>query len=739
MSADNEEQYISEELLSLEPTDEDISLYCQDLGIDRKKDPDLVWIAVEGFRAPLPPHWKYYRAKNDPDVTFFFNSKTGESINEHPLDHVFHEIYVEEKRKKDAGLPYAHCKEELEHPIDYGQGSHHKKRRKKHAKKDSPETKKPDPEPEPEPDLDPEDIFEINSDSESEPELEPRKSRAQTPVRNETFKSDLPGDDQRKTEKTKKKKDEDEKREREIERIQEEHERKMDDIMAMHRAEIDRIERDFEAKRAEKQNQLQNLENQKAAAAKNHEAEMEKLREKNREEMEKMKSDFEVEMKRVAEVNKKRLEEVAEAGEKEIEAEKKAHEMKLAELREANKNELSEIKKAHREKVEAMRKKHEEKLKEIRARASEHLSNEKKKSAALQMMGGYVMPTPKRNVVDVEAASKFETLSRAELERKKMEYEEELANLMARQVSAVAEKKQEGEMQLLEQQRYNMRAIEAARNECEMEIRRYREKVEREKRTIMKSVRQEAMKNQVIDRRLIIQRIASIRPSSSKSRVTLHRSTAKCVNVYDDVFDNCTLTRPQMVFQKKPMKKKKRTVETSPRRAESPRRPEIQEAPKTTPVPAPATPAPAPQPKPKATDDVLLERTEDEEQKMKYSMNKTQREFDANCDKLKTRMNGVFGDMNDDCRELRSFIQEQNKLLSRQAMDFRQHAMEISRNFHQSLNELEGVHRAAISTMATVNADPQPQPQPVYFAPQPPYPVVGFMAPGRSSVRRSRV
>ena len=54
----------NEELLSLEPTDEDISLDCQDLDrIDRAKDPDLVWIAIEGFRAPLPPHRKYYRAK----------------------------------------------------------------------------------------------------------------------------------------------------------------------------------------------------------------------------------------------------------------------------------------------------------------------------------------------------------------------------------------------------------------------------------------------------------------------------------------------------------------------------------------------------------------------------------------------------------------------------------------------------------------------------------------------------
>lgn len=734
MSEENEEQYISEELLSLEPTDEDISLYCQDLGIDRAKDPDLVWIAIEGFRAPLPPHWKYYRAKNDPDVTFFFNSKTGESINEHPLDHVFHELYLEEKRKKDAGLPYAHSKEELDKPIDYGQSSHHKKKRKKHTKKENtPQTEKPKENPDPEPEPDIEDIFELNSDSLSEPTP---KSRTQTPVRNETFKMSTADSSPKQQSDTKKKiNDEENQMKREIEEMRAQHERELNDMIAMHNAEMNRLERDFEARRSEKQNQLQSLEAQKAAVSKEHENEVERLREKNKEAIEALKKDLEEELKHVEEQNQKKLQEAREQGDRKIEEEMKAKEAALEDFKRENRKELAELKQAHREKVEAMRKKHEEKLKEIRAKASQHLSNERKKSTALQTMGSLSIQAPIRT--DFDAVSKFDTLGRAELEHRRREYEEELANMIARQVSAIAEKKEEGERQLLEQQRYNTRAVEAARNECEMEIKRYREKVEREKKEIMKSIRHEALRNQTIDRRLIIQRLVSIKPQSSRSRVKLHRSTAKCVNVYDDVIENCALTRPQMIFQKKPsVKRRKRTGEVSPRTTESPRRIEIPEIETIAPSPVP-TATQETVSKPNA-DDVFLERTGDEEHKVKLTMNKLHRDFDTNCEKLKTKMGGVFNDMNDECRDLRSFIQEQNKLLSRQALEFRQQAMEISRNLHASLNELETVHRSAVSTFSNVNADPPPSP-PIYFAPQPPYQVVGFIPPGRSSVRRARV
>jgi centrosomal protein CEP164 len=32
--------------------------YAQWLGMDVQREPDLVWIAREGLKAPLPEHWK---------------------------------------------------------------------------------------------------------------------------------------------------------------------------------------------------------------------------------------------------------------------------------------------------------------------------------------------------------------------------------------------------------------------------------------------------------------------------------------------------------------------------------------------------------------------------------------------------------------------------------------------------------------------------------------------------------
>ena len=32
--------------------------YCKQIGLDPKEDPDLMWIAREGLKAPLPSNWK---------------------------------------------------------------------------------------------------------------------------------------------------------------------------------------------------------------------------------------------------------------------------------------------------------------------------------------------------------------------------------------------------------------------------------------------------------------------------------------------------------------------------------------------------------------------------------------------------------------------------------------------------------------------------------------------------------
>ncbi len=41
-----------------EPTEEEVVNYAVWLGLDPKNDADLMWIANEGIRAPLPDSWK---------------------------------------------------------------------------------------------------------------------------------------------------------------------------------------------------------------------------------------------------------------------------------------------------------------------------------------------------------------------------------------------------------------------------------------------------------------------------------------------------------------------------------------------------------------------------------------------------------------------------------------------------------------------------------------------------------
>ncbi|EAY08406.1 hypothetical protein TVAG_269320 [Trichomonas vaginalis G3] len=81
------------------PTDEEIAEYCQYLGLDPQKDPDLLWIAIEGIKAPLPDGWIFFQHKHK-NESFFYNKYTGVSINEHPLDSHYLQNFKEEKKKK---------------------------------------------------------------------------------------------------------------------------------------------------------------------------------------------------------------------------------------------------------------------------------------------------------------------------------------------------------------------------------------------------------------------------------------------------------------------------------------------------------------------------------------------------------------------------------------------------------------------------------------------------------------
>lgn len=70
-----------------EPTAEEVEEYARWLGMDPTADEDLLHIAREGLKAPLPPDWKPCKSAGSEDV-YYFNFKTGDSTWDHPSDSV---------------------------------------------------------------------------------------------------------------------------------------------------------------------------------------------------------------------------------------------------------------------------------------------------------------------------------------------------------------------------------------------------------------------------------------------------------------------------------------------------------------------------------------------------------------------------------------------------------------------------------------------------------------------------
>jgi centrosomal protein CEP164 len=86
-----------------EPSKQELDEYAQWLGIDVDKEPELMFLAREGLKAPLPDDWK--PCKTDSGDVYYFNFTSGESIWEHPLDEHFKKRLEEEREKVRQGKP----------------------------------------------------------------------------------------------------------------------------------------------------------------------------------------------------------------------------------------------------------------------------------------------------------------------------------------------------------------------------------------------------------------------------------------------------------------------------------------------------------------------------------------------------------------------------------------------------------------------------------------------------------
>lgn len=81
-----------------EPTEEEIQEYAQALGFVLPDDNDLLYIAREGLKAPLPPDWRV-ASTADGDIYYYHKDKR-EPTWDHPMDEFYKRKFEEEKARR---------------------------------------------------------------------------------------------------------------------------------------------------------------------------------------------------------------------------------------------------------------------------------------------------------------------------------------------------------------------------------------------------------------------------------------------------------------------------------------------------------------------------------------------------------------------------------------------------------------------------------------------------------------
>ena len=78
------------------PTAQEIVDYARYIGMDPIADVNLLWIAEEALCASLPEGWTEHTDQNG--NTFYYNSTTGQSSWEHPLDEYYRSLFLKLKK-----------------------------------------------------------------------------------------------------------------------------------------------------------------------------------------------------------------------------------------------------------------------------------------------------------------------------------------------------------------------------------------------------------------------------------------------------------------------------------------------------------------------------------------------------------------------------------------------------------------------------------------------------------------
>lgn len=79
------------------PPQDELEEYAEFIGINVKTEKDLMWVALEGLRTPLPANWR--ACQTGDEEVYYFNFDTGESLWDHPMDNTFKEKVIAERAK----------------------------------------------------------------------------------------------------------------------------------------------------------------------------------------------------------------------------------------------------------------------------------------------------------------------------------------------------------------------------------------------------------------------------------------------------------------------------------------------------------------------------------------------------------------------------------------------------------------------------------------------------------------
>ncbi len=110
------------------PTQEEVETYALWLGMDPKEDLSLLWIPRQALMERLPSDWLECARTSD-GQTYYFNTATGESTWDHPIDTKYRAMYAKERRLTPAGVaspygPRAPARTALGNPATPSKGLH---------------------------------------------------------------------------------------------------------------------------------------------------------------------------------------------------------------------------------------------------------------------------------------------------------------------------------------------------------------------------------------------------------------------------------------------------------------------------------------------------------------------------------------------------------------------------------------------------------------------------------------